>query len=148
MSKRRDGSPEEKHGKSNTPEYRTWKQMRERCESPGHPRYSRYGGRGITICERWQSFLLFLEDVGTRPGPEYDLDRIDDKAGYCKENCRWLHRRENSRRRECVKLTMEKAEEIRAKRILGQTQVSIAKEYGVSISAVRKVIRNEIWRKE
>lgn len=78
------------HGASSTPEWLAWKTMLERCNRPSHPAYSNYGGRGITVCQRWQdSFEHFLEDMGKRPGSRYTLDRISNSQGYCKENCRW-----------------------------------------------------------
>lgn len=71
-----------------SPTYRTWRGMHIRCTKPNHPKYHRYGGAGITICDKWKTFQGFLEDMGERPEGT-SLDRIDSTLGYCKENCRW-----------------------------------------------------------
>ena len=67
------------HGGTGTPEYSLWKEIRRKCSNPRRGNYQYYGGRGITVCERWNgSFEDFLADVGRRPGPDYTLDRIDN----------------------------------------------------------------------
>lgn len=76
---------------SKDPRYPVWHAMLGRCRNPNNHAYSRYGGRGITVCLRWtgkDGFKHFCADMGERP-EKTSIDRIDNEKGYCKENCRW-----------------------------------------------------------
>lgn len=76
------------HDATNTPEYHTWRSMQDRCRNPNSHAWKWYGGRGITICERWRKFENFLADMGERP-PGLTLDRINYNGNYEPGNCRW-----------------------------------------------------------
>lgn len=87
----------ETHGKSGTPEHISWKALRGRCLNPKNKNYPHYGGRGISVCERWLNgdgamgaFECFLADMGQRPTAEHSIDRYPDNDGnYEPDNCRW-----------------------------------------------------------
>jgi hypothetical protein len=88
-----------KHGHNRnskpSPIYKSWQAMLARCRNPNHVAYSRYGGRGITVCERWLTFENFYADMGERPVGK-TLDRIDNDGNYEPGNCQWSTAKEQN----------------------------------------------------
>jgi hypothetical protein len=87
---RRNRTHGESH-KNRTTEYSTWASMIQRCTTPGASNYERYGGRGITVCDRWlNSYEAFLADMGRKPSSAHSIDRINNDGDYEPSNCRWV----------------------------------------------------------
>jgi len=91
-------APKKTHGMSGSKEYACWRALKNRCTNEKNVQYKDYGGRDITVCDRWMKFENFYEDMGKCP-EGYEIDRIDNNLGYFKENCRWTTKTINSRNR-------------------------------------------------
>lgn len=95
------------HGLRHTKEYTAWANMWRRCADVSRPEYKNYGGRGITVCERWRLFENFIVDMGPKPSIKHTLDRYPNNNGnYEPGNCRWATRTENNRNTRVVKMLM------------------------------------------
>ena len=94
-----------KHGMVETRTYKSWEAMKTRCLDKNAPNYKNYGGRGITVCDKWMKFENFYTDMGKRP-EEKSLDRIENNKGYYKKNCKWSTQKEqNNNKRNNILIT-------------------------------------------
>lgn len=123
-----------RHGKNDSdPTYVSWSSMRERCLNVKHKSWERYGGKGISVCERWNAFTAFLQDMGERPHGT-TLDRKDPCGNYEPSNCQWadVSTQQNSKA-VCRRLTFS-----------GKTQASAqwAAELGISDTLMRWRLSN------
>ena len=127
------------------PLYRAWTNMRQRCRNIND---TRYGGRGIGICARWNEFKLFEKDMAPHPGKGWSLDRKKNHLGYSKGNCHWATAETQNRNRRpstrSGKLTMNDAKAIR--RSAGScSKVALATRYNVHPSMIHAILRGTTW---
>lgn len=93
------------HGRSRTPIYRVWKGMKKRCENPKSIGFQNYGGRGISVCERWSLFENFDEDMRDTYKHGLFIERLDNEGNYSPDNCRWATRKvQNRNKRDTISI--------------------------------------------
>lgn len=115
------------HGMFDSAEYKVWQGMQQRCNNDNDHSYCNYGGRGITVCERWlHSFENFLSDMGFKPSSEHSIDRIDNNGNYEPGNCRWATKEEQANNRRNNVMCIYNGKEY--------TASQLAREYGININ--------------
>lgn len=129
----------------NTPTYRTWASMIQRCNNANNRASAHYGSRGITVCDRWLVFENFLADMGERPGPGMSIERKDVNGGYEPSNCMWANASQQAKNKQ------------KTLRVGGKTITEAAKSLGLSHSAIvtrmkrgwdaRKAMTTPTWHK-
>lgn len=124
---------------SKTRQYRIWKQMRTRCLNANYHEYKYYGGRGVKICERWNKFENFWEDMADSYNDTLTIDRIDSNGNYEPSNCRWATRQEQCWNKRMFKLTPNKVREIRERALSGEMGKNLAQEFGISQGVVSEI---------
>ena len=126
--------------------YNSWNHMKQRCYNPKNKDFSRYGGKGITVCDRWKgSFKAFLEDMGARPKGT-SIDRIDNNKGYEPTNCRWTDSITQKRNMSRVKLNVELAAYIKAYYNQGGNIASLSRRLNINEATIRNVCQGITWK--
>ncbi len=137
-----------KHGYNrkgvHSPVYGAWHSMKNRCDNSNNRSYHNYGGRGIGYVPLWKDFTNFLRDMG-EPLPGQSLDRIDNNAGYSKQNCRWATMVVQSRNRRSNKLTERDAHQIRWLHEMGYRRSRVARMFRVSPAHIFSITQGKAW---
>ena len=134
-----------RHGLWKSPTYVSWQNMRARCLNKNNPNYPYYGALGISVCARWDSFEIFLQDMGDRPKGT-TLDRKDNSLGYAPDNCRWANGLEQRMNQGRGSLTESQVIEIRRLSGMSKNGAEIGRMLGIPSWAVQRVRRGQTFK--
>lgn len=128
-----------------SPEYKTWEAIFDRCYRKSQDSYALYGGKGVRVCERWQTanngFENFFADMGSKPSKSHSIDRIDSAGDYTPENCRWATKKEQARnRKNNIVITTPKGDT--------KTLIEACEEYGLGYNMVKARVQKLGWSVE
>ena len=127
------------------PEYHVWVMMKQRCSNPRNKDFPLYGGRGVTVCDRWDDFAAFLEDMGPRASPDHSIDRVNTNSGYFPENCRWATSKQQGQNTRWTKLSEEAVAQMRTMHANGASYVKLGRQFGVTRAAARQACLGITW---
>lgn len=130
------------HGMSGTPEYNSWNSMKDRCRNKDNQDFKNYGGRGITVCDRWlNSFENFFADMGPKPSPNHSIDRKDNDGNYYPGNCKWstiLEQANNT-----GKLKLFYATSPIGRRYISKNQAQFARDHKLKRTSIGQVLNGK-----
>ena len=127
------------HRGHQSPEYKSWANMIQRCTNHSLPEFKDYGGRGITVCKRWLDFENFLADMGRKPSNRLTIERIENAGNYEPANCRWATRKEQNNNKRSNVWVESEGRRMR----LADWAVAL----GLSYSAIHKRFTKGTWPK-
>lgn len=125
---------------NNNPIYSSWRDMIRRCYTETRKEYKYYGGKGITVCDRWQDFQLFCEDMAPSWFEGATIDRIDNSKNYSKDNCRWSTINKQQQNKGNVKQHWLKTPDVKALHETGLSHRAIADRLDMSKTAVWRIL--------
>src|SRR4030067_1317356 len=136
-------------GQSKHPLYGKFRGMMTRCYDPNHAGYKHYGGRGITVCQEWRKdprlFIVWCIQNGWTGAWQY-IDRMDNNKGYSPDNCRIVDAKINAQNRRCVRLDVQKVQQILNLFNQGYKKAEIARRFNVGRSLIGFIIAGKIWK--
>ncbi len=131
---------------TDTPEYKTWWAMLDRCENPKNKSFPGYGGRGICVIGKMRSFDGFMSIMGQRPNKHFSIERIDNDGNYIVGNVKWATKSEQAKNQRRPKLTARLATQIRELKSNGIAAKDLSERFGISRRHVHHIAQGKYWQ--